>query len=102
MDEIKPCPFCGGKAILEDMGWPHHVYCIECGIRATGRGVAEEGEQDAIKRWNRREEPEPVEPTLGIKEKDLWLCGNCKVGLFTPGTRYCHYCGRAVKWDETD
>lgn len=51
---IKPCPHCGGAAQLEDMGWPHHVYCTECGSRVTGAGYGEAGEADAIRRWNRR------------------------------------------------
>ena len=53
-DNLSSCPFCGGEAKLENMGWPHHVYCTECGVRMTGRGYAEEGELDAIMRWNRR------------------------------------------------
>ena len=54
MIKLKPCPFCGGKAKLEDMGFPHHVYCTDCGARVTGRGLAEEGEKDAARKWNRR------------------------------------------------
>ena len=52
--KLMPCPFCGGKAILEKLGWPHRVYCEECGARVTGKGYAEEGEADAIRRWNAR------------------------------------------------
>ena len=54
MDELKPCPFCGGKAKLEDMGFPHHVFCTKCSARITGQGFAEDGEKDAILKWNRR------------------------------------------------
>ena len=54
MIKLKPCPFCGGKAKLENMGFPHHVYCTDCGARVTGRGLAEEGEKDAARKWNRR------------------------------------------------
>ena len=54
MSELKPCPFCGGAAKLEKMGWPHHVFCTECFAKVTGRGTDKEGEQDAIMRWNRR------------------------------------------------
>ena len=53
-EKLRECPFCGGEAKLEDMGWPHHVYCMGCGARVTGKGYAEEGEKDAIERWNSR------------------------------------------------
>ena len=54
MEQLKACPFCGGKACLEDMGWPHHVYCTECGARVTGIGYYTDGERDAADKWNRR------------------------------------------------
>ena len=55
-EELKPCPFCGGEAKLENMGFPHHVYCTNCGARVTGRGFGEDGEADAIRKWNQRSE----------------------------------------------
>jgi Lar family restriction alleviation protein len=54
MDELKPCPFCGGIARLEQMGWPHHVFCTLCGAKVTGIKYGEEGEQEAVEKWNRR------------------------------------------------
>ncbi len=54
MIKLLPCPFCGGTAELEKMGWPHHVFCIECGAKTTSGKLAEEGEQEAIEKWNRR------------------------------------------------
>ena len=54
MVELKKCPFCGGKAHLEDMGYPHHVYCTRCGAKVTGIGYSEDGENDAIEKWNTR------------------------------------------------
>lgn len=53
-NELKPCPFCGGKAVLEKMGWPHHVYCSKCGAKITSVRHDEDGEQEAIAKWNRR------------------------------------------------
>lgn len=63
---ILPCPICGGKARLEDMGFPHHVYCERCGLKSTSVKYGEEGEKDAVKKWNTR-----TAPPVG-------RCGRCK------------------------
>ena len=53
---LKPCPFCGGKAKIMKMGYPHWIYCLDCGARVHGRVVGEkEGEEASIKAWNRRD-----------------------------------------------
>lgn len=57
MDELKPCPFCGGEAHLMDMGWPHWVWCSECGARVQSTKFDEEGDAEAIAKWNMRTEP---------------------------------------------
>ena len=56
MTELKPCPFCGGKAKIMKMGYPHWIYCLDCGARVHGRVIGEkEGEEASIKAWNRRD-----------------------------------------------
>ena len=58
-EELKPCPFCGGKAHVMKMGYPHWIYCEVCGARVHGRVVGEEeGEKASIEAWNRRVEDE--------------------------------------------
>lgn len=59
MAELKPCPFCGGKAKLriaseiwrdgkvEIGGWK--AYCENCGIE-----TALENREKAVEKWNRR------------------------------------------------
>lgn len=54
MEQLKPCPFCGSKAELLDMGWPHKVYCTGCGANVTGLQFGEDGDVQAIMKWNRR------------------------------------------------
>ena len=54
---VLPCPSCGGESRLEDMGWPHHVYCTECGMRSVSAKWGEDGEKEAIKKWNTRPAP---------------------------------------------
>ena len=56
MIELKPCPFCGGKAriMLEEEDLPdtsfHNVYCTVCGAQFWVKSKSE-----AIEAWNRRE-----------------------------------------------
>ena len=49
--ELKPCPFCGGRATLEgnDYFW---VECTSCDAMTRGS----EDKQKAIEAWNRRAE----------------------------------------------
>lgn len=51
MARLKPCPFCGGKAHIMKMGYPHWIYCEDCGAQVHGRT---HDEKDSIKVWNRR------------------------------------------------
>lgn len=53
MTELKPCPFCGGKAELfteEDKYYKHMVACVKCGARTPKEHI----DAIAISDWNRR------------------------------------------------
>jgi Lar family restriction alleviation protein len=62
MSELKPCPFCGSKAILyselvktgQYLPLPEGNYSVQCIECAAGTAIDWEAEQDAIKAWNRR------------------------------------------------
>ena len=76
---VLPCPSCGGESRLEDMGWPHHVYCTECGMRTVSTKSGEDGEKEAIKKWNAR----PA-PPIGMCKDCLWylpISKRCKYSL---------------------
>ena len=52
MEELKPCPFCGGEAMIR-----HGIYLIVFWVECQSCGVesnAFNNEADAIEAWNRR------------------------------------------------
>lgn len=61
MDELKPCPFCGGKATIRYYyEWNKYVghipifyvQCTICGFNTTDTGI----EEKTIEAWNRMDE----------------------------------------------
>ncbi len=62
MSELKPCPFCGGKARInknsfyEDKtkGFTDHSYGVECLDCFTQSFQFYKTEEQAVKDWNRR------------------------------------------------
>ena len=60
MERLKPCPFCGGEAIVEkakskpyfERRLPYRVKCKWCHCALAYQFF--ETENDAIKAWNRR------------------------------------------------
>lgn len=65
--ELRSCPFCGGEAHLHI----HERYGVECDECGMGLGCICDTEEEAIKRWNRREPIEKiVEQLEESKSKD--------------------------------
>lgn len=48
-EELKPCPFCGGKALIQE----DYVLCSQCDCAIAGDGI-----DPPIAAWNRRAEEE--------------------------------------------
>jgi Lar family restriction alleviation protein len=61
MEELKPCPFCGGKARIRKLQkLVYAVRCTDCGATSTSFGVKPWhdtvfiAQGQAIEAWNRR------------------------------------------------
>jgi len=75
-EPLKPCPFCGGKACIRKVPGGLGTYsnfaecgCSKCNIWAAERytsdwdfyGEEQSAERNAIKKWNNRVDPAPIE-----------------------------------------
>lgn len=107
MDELRPCPFCGGEATLsEDDGG----YLVDCGVCGAAVGYFGRGLPDArgaaVAAWNRRAErtcgewrgdprPDAVGWAAEHEDDELW-CEHCDVELDEDWT-YCPHCGARIE-----
>ena len=66
-DELKHCPFCGGKSNIAKGQIEFWAYCPHCGARTEFY----ETEQEAVAAWNRRNETELVNKFLINNDKNL-------------------------------
>ena len=54
MAELKPCPFCGGEAVLIDNGCFVDVSCKNFHCRGWADSLMFKTKEEAIEAWNRR------------------------------------------------
>ncbi len=66
MEQLKPCPFCGGKAMGPTDAWPHMITCERCGASVKGFNYAGAGAYEAITKWNKRTTDE-IDPGYEIR-----------------------------------
>ena len=116
MDELRPCPFCGGEAELyEDVGG-YSVDCTVCGAGTSyfGKGLPD-AKGRAVAAWNRRAERtcrivpmdaagNPPYRTGGLILNELSDgCSECGYPFDTPNRgipHYCPSCGARIEVDE--
>lgn len=89
MNELKPCPFCGGEAELTGFDAPEFwVWCPNCKASTD----AHTGKQSAIEAWNIRAERTCHDADEEYPYFECSECGFCWV--FHP--HYCPNCGARV------
>ena len=64
MAELKPCPFCGGEAVLYGQVF-YYIVCKSCLAESKGNY----SEQAAIEAWNRRYTPEEIDFDYGAEDE---------------------------------
>ena len=110
--ELKPCPFCGGKAeknTVHDLGvHAGHIHCGKCGARTAAYfiGKDEGAEFVVIEAWNKR-----AERTCTMTYDEEWsgeelypteafICSECG-GMTVEGMpKFCPNCGARVEGRE--
>lgn len=74
MTELKPCPFCGGKALRNHVGVKHIAFCTKCNA-STGQFIISKERDEA---WNKRLDQyshdlqDELTTLSEIKSRDWW------------------------------
>ena len=113
IEELKPCPFCGGEAYIQAKHMPNwtwnwcNVICDSCGAtvtRAGGEGTFEGAEKAAIAAWNARAERTCELICHGslanMPSFVCWSCSECGFGWHHSENdkqfSFCPNCGAKV------
>lgn len=111
MTELKPCPFCGGKVIVEYFpvyAYPWQVICRNPKLSETNSHtcfVEADTEQEAIEAWNTRAERTcKIKPWRMEEDTGFYDCLECECGHVMDGSEwakstYCPNCCAKVVGD---
>lgn len=53
MAELKPCPFCGGRAMLINLPYSRKIF-VKCEEQCCEQNLIYKTREEAIEAWNRR------------------------------------------------
>ena len=73
MDNLKPCPFCGGNVTYtqNDITGEHHIECLECAVLALFD--VDLLKEDVITHWNTRTLPKHLHQHVAQLQVDKQL-----------------------------
>ena len=54
MTELKPCPFCGGEATVQEWEGGYYIECLNPDCDVSPATADFDAEKEAIVAWNRR------------------------------------------------
>lgn len=88
-DELKPCPFCGGAAIVNADGWAESSWWFAQCLGCQAQGDEYNSGEEALKAWNTRSTPDQqaidhVMAHNAILREALWKYANCGPFDFQP------------------
>lgn len=101
-DTLKPCPFCGGEAVILKADQYHvfpDTYYVSCTKCTAGVGPLDT-EAEAIEAWNRR--TERTAKVEEVEKPNVFKCSEC--GQYFHQTswgspvEYCSRCGAGLEW----
>lgn len=104
MQELKPCPFCGGDADEYEGDYGNGIYCMMCGamvgepIHLEYRTTKRVSIDEAIDAWNTRAERTCRREKHGTKMdgSPKLRCSLCGYGIGDKRWSYCPNCGAKV------
>lgn len=90
-NELKPCPFCGGDAILCENFDYAYVYCKDCGCQTDeSRATANEAVDD----WNTRAAVTDEQFSMAVHNGEAWQkVRECHLKPANGGGLFCSECG---------
>lgn len=116
--KLLPCPFCGGKAEICEVGDKSDFY-FRCSRCCLSNLVLYDTEKEAIEAWNKRVYPKDVKEAINKQvpmkpevvkdalDQTRFFCGKCggqvdDVASIELTGKFCCLCGQKIDWKNKD